>query len=409
MGSCLRIERVSTETKAPIRVKQFGRPDPQPAFAGARAQRPLRVLIVAPSMDAIGGQSIQADLIIRRLRDEPSLEMSFQPINPRLPAALLPIRQIKYARTLPTFSLYCAQLLKALRRCDVVHVFSASYFSFLLAPTPAIYFARYLHKPVILNYHSGEAEDHLRRWPSAIRALRLADRLVVPSEYLVHVFARFGLQARAIFNAVDLSAFKLRVRRNPRPTFLVNRGFEAHYDVACVLRAFALIQEQLPDASLTVAGDGPQREYLQRLASDLALRNIRFAGRVPPVQMPTLYDQHDVWLNASKVDNMPISILEAYASGLAVVTTNPGGIPYLVENERTGRLVGCDDAQSLAKNALEVINKPVLFTELTRNGYAECAKYTWDSVKLEWMALYSEVAQQRHCNFPKGTYRSRSS
>ncbi len=361
-------------------------------------------------MDLIGGQSIQADLILRRLRDEPSLEMSFQPINPRLPAALLPIRQIKYARTLPTFSLYCVQLLKALRRCDVVHVFSASYFSFVLASTPAIHFARYLRKSVILNYHSGEAEDHLARWPSALRTLRLADKIVVPSNYLVHVFERFGLQARAVFNAVDLSAFKFRARTSPRPAFLVNRSFEAHYDVACVLRAFALIQQRLPDASLTVAGDGPQRAHLQQLASDLALRNTRFVGRISPEYMPALYDEHDVWLNASKVDNMPISILEAFASGLAVVTTSPGGIPYIVEDERTGRLVGCDDdAESLAKKAFEVVGHPAFFTELTRNGYAECAKYTWDSVKSGWMAIYSEVAQQRHCNFPKGTYGSRSS
>lgn len=104
-------------------------------------------------MDMIGGQSIQTDLILLRLRDEPSLEMSFQPIS--LKRVLRPIQRVKYARTLPAFSLYCAQLLKALRHCGVVHVFSASYLSFLLAPTPAIHFARYLRKPVILNYHSG--------------------------------------------------------------------------------------------------------------------------------------------------------------------------------------------------------------------------------------------------------------
>jgi hypothetical protein len=173
-------------------------------------------------MDGIGGQSIQADLILRGLRDEASLEMSFQPISPRLPPVLRPIQRVKYARTLPTFSLYCAQLFNALRRCDIVHVFSASYFSFLLAPTPAIHFARYLRKPAILNYHSGEAEDHLNRWPSAVRTLRLANRIVVPSDYLVTVFERFGFQARVVSNAVDLSAFRFRARSNPRPAFLVN-------------------------------------------------------------------------------------------------------------------------------------------------------------------------------------------
>lgn len=343
-------------------------------------------------MDAIGGQSIQADLILRRLRDEPSLEMSFQPINPRLPPVLRPIQRVKYARTLPTFSLYCAQLFKALQRCDIAHVFSASYISFLLAPTPAIQFARYLRKPVILNYHSGEAEDHLTRWPSAVRTLRLANRIVVPSSYLVKVFERFGFQARAVFNAIDLSAFNFRARSNPRPAFLVNRSFESHYGVACVLRAFALVQGRRPDASLTVAGDGPQRAHLRQLASDLSLRNTRFVGRVRPEHMPALYDEHDVWLNASEVDNMPMSILEAYACGLAVVSTNPGGIPYLVQDQRTGRLVKCGDAESLAEAALDIIGNPPLFAALTRNALAECAKYTWKSVQPGWMKRYSEFA-----------------
>jgi glycosyltransferase involved in cell wall biosynthesis len=354
--------------------------------------RPLKVLLVAPSLDSIGGQSIQADLMMRRLRDEPALEMSFQPINPRMPAALRPIQRVKYARTLFTFPFYCAQLVNALQRCDIAHVFSASYFSFLLAPTPAVHLACYLRKPVILNYHSGEAEDHLAHWPSSLRTLRLASRIVVPSSYLVDVFGRFGLKARAVFNAVDLGAFKFRKRGSPRPAFLVNRSFESHYNVACVLRAFSLIQKRRPDASLTVAGDGRQRAQLRQLASELALRNIRFVGRVQPERMPALYDEHDVWLNGSEVDNMPMSILEAYACGLAVVSTNPGGIPYLVEDRRTGRLVKCSDSDSLAEAALEVVSDPALFSELTGNALAECAKYEWTSVLPAWMRLYSELA-----------------
>lgn len=180
----------------------------------------------------------------------------------------------------------------------------------------------------------------------------------------------------------------------------MNRSFEAHYNVACVLRAFALIQRRLPDASLTVAGDGPQRAHLQRLASDLSLRNTRFVGRVPSEHMPAIYDEHDVWLNASDVDNMPLSILEAYACGLAVLSTNPGGIPYIVEDKRTGRLVERGDAESLAEKALEVVGHPALFAELTWNGRAECVKYAWDSVKPGWMKLYSELAPEGTVLYP---------
>ncbi len=352
---------------------------------------PLRVLLVAASMDVVGGQSVQADFILQRLRDEPSLEMSFQPVNPRFMPALRSVQKVRYVRTLPTFSLYCTQLFKALQWCDIAHVFSASYFSFLLAPSPAIHLARRLGKPVLLNYHSGEAADHLARWPSAVRTLRLANRIVVPSGYLVDVFRDFGLNAHVVFNAVDLGAFKFRARDNPRPAFLANRNFESHYNVACVLRAFASIQRRRPDASLTVAGDGPQREPLRQLASELGLRNTLFVGQVRPERMPDLYDEHDVWLNASDVDNMPISILEAFACGLAVVSTDAGGIPHIVEDRRTGRLVRRGDSEALAQAALDVIADAGRFAELTRNGLAECGNYAWDKVKQGWLTTYFEL------------------
>jgi len=368
-------------------------PAPEPPAAIARgAARPLRVLVVASSLDALGGQSIQADLIVRRLREEPSLEMSFQPINPRWPAVLRPLQRVRYLRTLPTLALYCLQLFAAIRKCDVVHVFSASYFSFVLAPGPALLIARLLHKRLILNYHSGEAEDHLTRWPSAVRMLRRADRIVVPSDYLRDVFGRFGFSTRVVHNAVDLGAFRFRARDEPRPAFLVNRGFQGLYNVACVLRAFARIQDRLPHATLTVAGDGPLREELTRLATDLGLRNTRFVGRVPPERVPALYDEHDVWLNGSEVDNMPLSILEAHASGVAVVSTNPGGIPYLVQDGLTGRLVECGDDAGLAQAALEVVGDAALFSRLTRNGRERCASYAWDRVRQGWIGAYADLA-----------------
>lgn len=370
----------------------FSRHDAASTRANTSQSRPLRVLVVAPSMETIGGQSVQADLILRRQREEPSLEMSFQPIDPKLPRHLRALQQVKYARTLATLSIYYPEVFRAVRKCDVVHVFSASYWSFLLAPTPAIYFARYFHKPVILNYHSGEAEDHLTRWPSAVRSLRLANRIVVPSDYLVRIFRRFGLQAHVVFNAVELDAFKFRARPKPRPAFLVNRNFEAHYNVGGVLQAFALIQRQLPDASLTVAGMGPQQDHLRQLSSTLSLRNVRFVGRIRPENMPAVYEQHDVWLNASLVDNMPLSILEAYASGLGVVTSNAGGIPDIVEHNRTGKIVVTGDYVTLANQALDLVSRPSLFAEFTRNGRMECDRYAWESVKSSWMAMYSDLA-----------------
>ena len=234
----------------------------------------LRLLIIGPSLAIVGGQAVQAARLIERLRPEPDLEVGFLPINPRLPWLLHLLQRVKYLRTIVTSIAYVLSLLLRVYRYDVIHVFSASYLSFVLAPTPAILISKLYRRRVLLNYHSGEAEDHLRRWRrTAIPTIRLADILVVPSEYLVRVFDQFGLKAQAIYNVIDTDRFRFRDRVSPRPIFLCNRNLEAHYGVDRVLRAFSIIQEQLPDATLNIVGDGSQRRSLEALAQELSRRN----------------------------------------------------------------------------------------------------------------------------------------
>ena len=184
-----------------------------------KGTRKLRVLVVGPSLDILGGQAVQAERLMKRLQEEPALEIGFLPINPRLPGVLRKLQAIKYVRTIVTSIWYVASLLARVRKFDVIHIFSASYFSFVLAPTPAILIAKLYGKRILLNYHSGEATDHFERWPSAIKTLRLAHEIAVPSEYLVRVFAHFGLATRAIYNTIETGVFHFRARPQLRPRF----------------------------------------------------------------------------------------------------------------------------------------------------------------------------------------------
>lgn len=355
----------------------------------------VRVLIVAASMDILGGQAVQAERLVRHLRNEPSLEVSFLAINPRLPGKLRALQSIKYVRTLTTSILYCLNLLRQVRKYDVIHIFSASYLSFLIAPTPAILVSKLYGKKIVLNYHSGEAEDHLRRWRrSTIPILGLVDKVVVPSEYLVRVFAGFGIDALAIFNVIDLDRFNFRERATLRPIFLSNRNLEAHYGVDCVLRAFALIQRQLPEAVLTVVGDGSQRQALETLKSELDLKNTSFTGRVDHDQITEHYAKSEVFLNASRIDNQPLSILEAFACGLPVVTTDAGGIPDIVSEGETGFVVRVDDCEALAQRALKLFREQELARQMTEQARVECARYTWPAVCDQWLNLYHQIAKK---------------
>ncbi len=354
--------------------------------------KPLRILVVGPSLDILGGQAVQAARLIARLHEVPSLKVDFLAINPRCPGLLRKLQAIKYVRTVVTSVFYVFSLLARVPRYDVLHIFSASYFSFVLAPTPAILIGKLFGKKTLLNYHSGEVEDHLRRWPSAVATLRLVDEVVVPSEYLVRAFAEFGLKARAINNLVELDNFTFRERPTLQPLFLSNRNLEKHYGVDHVLQAFALIQKQLPDARLTVAGDGSKREALENLARNLGLRNTEFVGQVKHDAIVEQYEAADIFLNGSEIDNQPLSILEAFACGLPVITTDAGGIPDMVNDSVNGFVVASGDHKALAERAIYLLKSPKLAKPLTHNALAECEQYSWHAVAQNWVESYHDLA-----------------
>ena len=356
-------------------------------------EKPIRLLLVAPALRILGGQAVQADYLVKHLSSEPQFEVSFVAHNPQLPGPLKLLQSIKYVRTLVTSAVYCVSLLRQVPKHDVVHVFSASYLSFLLAPTPAILIARLFGRKVILNYRSGEAEDHLRTWRrTAVPIMKLADELIVPSQYLIEVFRKFGLRASAVANIIDEDRFRFRERQPLRPIFFSNRNLYPLYNVACILRAFARIQQRFPEAKLMIAGDGSQRPMLESVAQELKLRNVEFRGRVPPSKMSELYDEADIFLNSSNIDNMPGSILESFGSGLPVVSTNAGGIRCMVVHGRTGLLVPKNDHEAMASWAIRLLESPELAETIARNAYNECSAYTWPAVREAWLAAYRRLA-----------------
>ena len=125
--------------------------------------RKLRVAIVAASLDIPGGQSVQADRLVRAWRGDPELEAWLVPVHWALPRRLRWAARIKGVPSFVMETRYLPRLVPGLARADVVHVFAAAYLPFLLAPLPALIVARALGRPVILNYRNGEAPDHLRQ------------------------------------------------------------------------------------------------------------------------------------------------------------------------------------------------------------------------------------------------------
>jgi L-malate glycosyltransferase len=353
------------------------------------AARP-RIALVAPTLEILGGQGIQASVLDRHLRFH-GYAVDTVPINPRFPPGLRWARRLPYARTLLNETLYGPSLAR-LRHADIIHVFSASYWSFLLAPTPALVAGRLLARPTVLHYHSGEADDHLSHWGPLVHPwLRLADRIVVPSEYLRLVFARHGYHAEVIPNVVEPAAFRYRERRRLRPRLLSVRNLERHYRVDNTLRAFARLQAARPDATLTVAGYGSEESNLRELVGRLGAGGVRFVGRVEPADLPDLYDEADLFVNSSAIDNQPVSILEAFSAGLPVVSTAPGDVRAMLRDGEAGVMVPDDDPAAMASAIERLLDDGDRALRLARRARWEVKRYTWPHVGDQWDRLYADL------------------
>lgn len=354
-------------------------------------RRPVRVAMVAASPRIVGGHSVQAESLTACLERD-GVIVDRVAIDRSLPRA---IRRVPGLRTCVNEVCYAAALTAA-RRADVVHAFSASYWSFLLAPVPAMLAGRLAGARVVLHYHSGELADHLANWGWRVHPwLALADEIVVCSEFQRRVFEAHGYRARVIPNIVDVSRFAWRSRQPLTPRFVCTRNLESHYGVDVVLDAFARIRARHPGATLTVVGGGSCERSLKAHAARLGAEGITFAGSVSPARMPDVLDRADILLNGSSIDNQPVSIIEAQASGLSVVSTDVGGIADIVVHQRAGLLVPVGDSRAMAEAACALLREPAWAAEMALHGRSGTGRFTWDAVRTAWLRAYGPAAAGR--------------
>jgi glycosyltransferase involved in cell wall biosynthesis len=215
--------------------------------------------------------------------------------------------------------------------------------------------------------------------------------VVSPSGYLVEVFGEFKLAAESVPNSVDVSQFKYRERTPLRPHLVCTRGFHPYYSIDVVIKAFAQIKKEYPGAQLDLVGGGALEGEMRQLVSDLKLAGVNFCGVASRTEIGRYYDQADIFINASRVDNMPVSILEAFASGTPVISTAPEGMQYLVENARTGLLSEVGDPAALAANVIRVLRDPELAHRLSTDARDELHFYQWNTVREQWLRVYREL------------------
>ncbi|MBN4079053.1 glycosyltransferase family 4 protein [Beggiatoa alba] len=361
----------------------------------------LSVGLVGPLPPPSGGMANQTHQLARLLRiDGVGVEI----IQTNLPYRPIWIGKIKGGRAVFRLIPYLFALWTVAGRVDLLHIMANSGWSWHLFVSPAVWIARLRGKPVIINYRGGGADVFFEQSFWWVRkTINAAQTIVVPSGFLQQVFKKWKVPTRIIPNIIDFSRFssqsqdkKLSYKDGHSAHIIVTRNLEKIYDIATAIRAYRLVQQKLPSAKLTVAGSGPQQVELEALVTSLDLgKKVTFTGRLDNDHMAKLYHSADVMVNPSTVDNMPNSVLEALACGVPVVSTDVGGIPYILENGKTAIFFPVGDDKKLAESLMGLLTDDVFAQRLSAAGHESVQQYAWPQVKLAWLKIYQECIENR--------------
>lgn len=274
-----------------------------------------------------------------------------------------------------------------------IDVFSGSAFlwSFLCACS-----LKALKKPIVLTLHGGNLPVFAKYRAGLLRyLLNSANIVTVPSPYLQKSMARFRNDIRIIPNPIRIQAYEYRKRDKPQPNLIWLRAFHKIYNPELAPQVFAALVPLFPDAKLYMIGPDKGDGSLQDtkiMVEDLRLSSqIHFPGLIQKKDVPSWLNKGDIFINTTNIDNTPVSILEALACGMCIVSTNVGGIPYLVENENEALLVPPNDIDAFKNAIIRILTENDLACRLSENAKARIEKSDLSKVINEWENLFSSL------------------
>ncbi|RME84671.1 MAG: glycosyltransferase family 1 protein [Caldilineae bacterium] len=341
------------------------------------------IAVMGPYPPRPGGVSIQCEMLAALLA---AAGARVTRLNSDLPA----LRRRKLGRWLLPGAQVLAlgwRLWRTRYRWQILHIHAASWWGFM--PAVVGLTARVWGKRVVVTYHGGEAARFLARWGWLARpVLRRAHVLITLTPMQAGIFRAHGLASRVIPNILSLEAFPFRPRQSLAPRLLWLRQFEPQYRPLDALAVLAAVQEDYPEAALVMAGGGSLAAVLRETAAKQHLRGIRFRGQLSPEEVVRAYAEADIFLNTSAVDNLPLTLLEAAASGLPIVTTAAGAIPDLIEHGRTGLMAAVGDVAGLAAQVRALLASPELAAALSQAGRELAEQFAWPEIAPRLAAAY---------------------
>lgn len=251
---------------------------------------------------------------------------------------------------------------------------------------------RWLGKPYLLTLHGGNLPAFAQRWPRRVRRLlRSAAAVTIPSQYLLDNMIYYRRDIRLLPNALDLSTYKFRLRGAPQPRLVWLRAFHSIYNPSLAPKVLARLVGDFPGIYLTMIGPDKGDRSLQatlKIAKELdVVDRLNLPGAVSKKSVPDWIDKGDIFLNTTNVDNTPVSVLEAMACGLCIVSTNVGGIPYMLEDGHDALLVPPNDPEATAEAIRRILTETSLASHLSQNARHKAEQFDWPNILPKWEAL----------------------
>ncbi|MEZ4854626.1 glycosyltransferase family 4 protein [Flavobacterium sp.] len=250
--------------------------------------------------------------------------------------------------------------------------------------------ARFRAIPYIPILHGGDLPKRLQNNPKLCSLIfTYAYKNVAPSNYLKSEFEKLGFENIIyIPNSIELEKYKFQLREKIEPKLLWVRAFAEIYNPKMAIKVLQELSKTYPNTTLTMVGpdkDGSMQTTKQ-LANELGLF-VTFTGKLSKEKWWKLSQMHDVFINTTHFDNTPVSIIEAMALGLPIVSTNVGGIPFLLEHTTNALLVNDNDAEGMVKAIDTLLKNPMLVQNISKNARNTSENYDWQKVKLIWNDL----------------------
>jgi glycosyltransferase involved in cell wall biosynthesis len=249
-----------------------------------------------------------------------------------------------------------------------------------------------LAKPFVLTLHGGNLPRFSRRWPGRVRRLlRSAVSVSCPSPFLSEKLRKLRDDIVVIPNGLAVTRYDFAPRVKARPQLVWLRAFHRIYNPSLALRAVARLAPEFPAMRLTMIGpdkgDGSFREARDAAKTERVADRVSFPGAIPKTKVGDWLSNHDIFVNTTNVDNAPVSVLEAMACGLCVVSTDAGGVRDLVREGEDALLVPPNDPDAMAAAVRRILTEPGLAEKLSRSGRARALRHDWSAVVPLWDEL----------------------